>query len=120
MADGFVGRFEIVVPWRGNRRWPDVVKARIVTESFQLGARVMDVARRHDIASTIRLAAAGTTRPFDTASRFNTHPADRGKEVQRTSVCIVRGCAGTRGWMYRLRLRWPIFPWESWRWRSAL
>lgn len=51
MADGIglVGRLEIVEPRRGNRRWPDEVKARIVAESFQPGARVVDVARRHDI-----------------------------------------------------------------------
>lgn len=51
MADGsgLVGRLEIVEPRRGNRRWPDDVKARIVAESFQPGARVVDVARRHDI-----------------------------------------------------------------------
>lgn len=51
MADGSgpLGRVEIVEPRRGNRRWPDEVKARIVAESFQPGARVVDVARRHDI-----------------------------------------------------------------------
>lgn len=51
MADGsgFVGRCEVVEPRRGNRRWPDDVKARIVVESFWPGARVNDVARRHDI-----------------------------------------------------------------------
>ncbi len=51
MADGSgpVGRVEIVEARRGNRRWPDEVKARIVAESFQPGARVGDVARRHDI-----------------------------------------------------------------------
>jgi transposase len=51
MADGsgVVGRLDIVEPRRGNRRWPDDVKARIVAESFQPGARVVDVARRHDI-----------------------------------------------------------------------
>ena len=46
-GDGFVGRCEVVEPQRGNRRWPDDVKARIVAESFQPGARVVDVARRH-------------------------------------------------------------------------
>ena len=47
MADGsgLVGRLEVVEPRRGNRRWPDDVKARIVAESFQPGARVVDVAR---------------------------------------------------------------------------
>lgn len=51
MADGSgpVGRVAIVEARRGNRRWPDEVKARIVAESFQPGARVGDVARRHDI-----------------------------------------------------------------------
>lgn len=51
MADGSLrsGRVEVVEPRRGNRRWPDELKARIVAESFQPGARVVDVARRHDI-----------------------------------------------------------------------
>lgn len=49
-GDGFVGRCEIVEPRRrGNRSWPDEVKARIVVESFQPGVRVVDVARRHDL-----------------------------------------------------------------------
>ncbi|MER8607918.1 transposase [Mesorhizobium sp. M1233] len=51
MADGegFVGRCEVVEPRRGNRRWPNDLKARIVAESLQSGARVVDVARRHDL-----------------------------------------------------------------------
>ena len=49
VGDGFVGRCDVVEPRRGNRRWPDQVKARIVAESFQPGARVVDVARRHDL-----------------------------------------------------------------------
>jgi len=48
-GDGFVGRCDLVEPRRGTRRWPDHVKARIVAESFQPGARVVDVARRHDL-----------------------------------------------------------------------
>ena len=47
--DGFVGRYEVVEPRRGNRRWPDDVKARIVAESLEPGVRVVDVARRHDV-----------------------------------------------------------------------
>ncbi|MEH2702964.1 MULTISPECIES: IS66-like element accessory protein TnpA [Rhizobium] len=51
MADdeGFVGRFEVVEARRGNRRWPNELKPRIVAESLQPGARVIDVARRHDV-----------------------------------------------------------------------
>ena len=47
--DGFVGRYEVVEPRRGNRRWPDDVKARIVAESLEPGVRVVDVARRHGV-----------------------------------------------------------------------
>ncbi|MDG4674879.1 transposase [Shinella sp. 838] len=47
--DGFVGRYEVVEPRRGNRRWPEDMKARIVAESFEPGVRVADVARRHDV-----------------------------------------------------------------------
>jgi transposase len=49
-GDGFMGRCEVVEPRRrGKRRWPTEVKARIVAESLQPGARVCDVAARYDI-----------------------------------------------------------------------
>ena len=49
-GDGFMGRCEVVEPRRrGKRRWPAEVKARIVAESLQPGARVCDVAARYDI-----------------------------------------------------------------------
>ena len=49
VGDGFFGRCEVVGARRSNRRWPDAVKARIVAESFQPGATVAAVARRHDM-----------------------------------------------------------------------
>ncbi|MGY6411148.1 MAG: IS66-like element accessory protein TnpA [Alkalilacustris sp.] len=49
-CEGFVGSVEVVRRTRGHRRWPDAVKARIVAESFRPGARVVDVARRHELA----------------------------------------------------------------------
>ena len=49
--DGFVGRYEVVEPRLGNRRWPDDVKARVVAESLQPSVRVADVARRHDVVA---------------------------------------------------------------------
>ena len=49
-GDGFVGRCEVVEPRRrGKRRWLTEMKARIVAESLQPGARVVDVAARYDI-----------------------------------------------------------------------
>ena len=47
-GEGFDGCIEVVRRTRGYRRWPDAVKARIVADSFQVGARVVDVARRHE------------------------------------------------------------------------
>ena len=48
-VEGFDGRFEVVERPRGNRCWPNDVKARIVAESFQPGVRVVDVARGDQI-----------------------------------------------------------------------
>ena len=55
------GRLEVLEGPTGRRSWPDDVKARIVAESFQQGARVNEVAHRHGLAaqhlSTWRRAA---------------------------------------------------------------
>ena len=44
-------RMEVLTGPTGRRIWPDDVKARIVAESFQKGARVCDVARRNGVAA---------------------------------------------------------------------
>lgn len=49
-GEGFVGCVEVVRRTRGYRRWPEAVKARIVAESFRPKVRVVDVARRHELA----------------------------------------------------------------------
>ncbi len=55
-GDGFVGFYEIVEPHRrGNRSWPDALKAWIVADSFQPGVRVMDVARRGSVMNSVYL-----------------------------------------------------------------
>jgi transposase len=46
-VDGFAGRLEVIEGPSGRRSWPDEVKARIVRESLEPGARVSEVARRH-------------------------------------------------------------------------
>ncbi len=45
-----VERLEVLAGPTGRRAWPYEVKARIVLESFEPGARVVDVARRYGIA----------------------------------------------------------------------
>ena len=59
-----VSLMEVLEGPTGRRRWPDDLKARIVAETFEAGARVCDVARRHGLApqhlsTWRRLARAG-------------------------------------------------------------
>ena len=44
-----VSRIEVLDGPTGRRRWPDNLKARIVAESFQPGARVCDVAAKYGL-----------------------------------------------------------------------
>lgn len=44
-----VERLEVMAGPTGRRSWTEAVKARIVAESFEPGARVVDVARRHGL-----------------------------------------------------------------------
>lgn len=64
-------RLEVLEGPTGRRSWSDEAKAAIVAESFQPGARVCDVARKHNLASQHltawrRLAREGKIAlPFD-------------------------------------------------------
>jgi len=44
-----VSRIEVLDGPTGRRRWPDDLRARIVAESFQPGARVCDVAAKYGL-----------------------------------------------------------------------
>lgn len=46
---GCVTRMEVLEGPTGRRSWPDDLKARILGESFEQGARVCDVTRRHGL-----------------------------------------------------------------------
>jgi transposase len=48
---GNTTRLEVLEGPTGRRTWPDDVKGRIVAESFEPGARVAEVARRHGMAA---------------------------------------------------------------------
>ena len=48
---GNTNRLEVLEAPTGRRTWPGDVKGRIVAESFEPGARVADVARRHGMAA---------------------------------------------------------------------
>ncbi len=47
---GFAGQLEVLAGPTGRMRRSDELKGRIVAESWEPGARVADVARRHDAA----------------------------------------------------------------------
>ena len=45
----FLTNFGVVIGPRGQRRWPDALKAQIVAETLEPGATVRDVAARYDL-----------------------------------------------------------------------
>ena len=47
---GRIDRLEVLEGPSGRRSWSDAVKAQIVMESYAPGAKVCDVARRHEMA----------------------------------------------------------------------
>lgn len=71
-----VSRIEVLDGPTGRRRWPDDLKARIVAESFQPGARVCDVAAKYGLIARHLSEWRGLARkgelvvPIDVAPAF--------------------------------------------------
>lgn len=96
-----VSRIEVLDGPTGRRRWPDDLKARIVAESFQPGARVCDVAAKYGLIARHLSEWRGLARkgelvvPIDVAPAFvplviepladAAGPADTG--VIRVEIC---------------------------------
>src|SRR3954462_1746507 len=66
--DGSYRRIEVITGQRRRRRWTVEEKARIVAESFEDGANISEVARRHGVARGLltvwrhKLAAAASVK----------------------------------------------------------
>lgn len=71
-----VSRIEVLDGPTGRRRWPDDLRARIVAESFQPGARVCDVAAKYGLIARHLSEWRGLARkgelvvPIDVAPAF--------------------------------------------------
>lgn len=69
-----VSRIEVLDGPTGRRRWPDDVKARIVAESFQPGARVCDVAAKYGLIACHLSGWRGLARKEQLVLRVNAAP----------------------------------------------
>ena len=94
-----VSRIEVLDGPTGRRRWPDDLKARIVAESFQPGARVCDVAAKYGLIARHLSGWRGQARkgelvvPVDVAPTFvplviePLADASAGTGVIRVEIC---------------------------------
>ncbi len=78
-----MGRMEIVSGTERRRRWSDETKLRILTEADQPGARIGEVARRHDIMPGQIRYWRRTFSAFDASTAFVPVNVDDGDGVDR-------------------------------------
>ena len=73
-----------------RRRWSDEQRERILADAFQSGARVCDVARRHDVARSLiyqwRRAALRRTEPVFVPAVLVDGPPEKASGAMATIV----------------------------------
>ena len=84
-----------------RRRWSDEERSQILTEAFSLGARVAEVARRHDISTGLiytwrRKFHAAHAEPALPATPLPSFAEARVAEDERTAPAVVIDLAGGR------------------------
>jgi transposase len=79
-----MGRIEVLSGVERRRRWSDEAKLRILAEADQPGARIGEVARRHDIMPGQIRSWRKTFSAFDAAATF-------------APVTVVDGLSAERG-----------------------
>ncbi len=70
-----VSRIEVLDGPTGRRRWPQDLKARIVAESFEPGARVCDVAAKYELIARHLSEWRGQARKGELVVPINAAPA---------------------------------------------
>ena len=78
-----------------RRRWSDEQRERILVEAFQSGARVCDIARRHDVARSLiyqwRRAALRQTHPIFVPAVLVDEPPEQALEPIVAAVLDLPG-----------------------------
>lgn len=110
-----VDRLEIIEGPTGRRSWPDDVKARIVLESFEVGARVNEVARRNGLTPQHLSTWRGMARKgkLPVAIPDDEFPTFAALELETNEPVVVLPTAGIEidadGVTVRLPLDMPAF-----------
>ena len=95
-----VSRIEVLDGPTGRRRWPDEVKARIVAESLEPGARVCDVAQKYGLIARHLSQWRGLARKGKLVLSADSSPsfvpilgdpvASPGPVIEKTDTAVIR------------------------------
>ncbi|MGX1350499.1 transposase-like protein [Bradyrhizobium elkanii] len=97
---GSYRRIEVITGQRRRRQWTAEEKARIVAESFEEGANISEVARRHGV---VRGLLTVWRRKFATAASFQARQAScRSGSLPRA---VRRRQTSRTGWRLRMKCR---------------
>jgi transposase len=96
-----VGQVTVFSGPERRRRWSDEERSQILTEAFSSGARVAEVARRHDISTGLiytwrRKFYAAHAEPASPATPLTSFAEALVAEGERTAPAIVVDLAGGR------------------------
>ncbi|WP_415183116.1 transposase [Phaeovulum sp.] len=90
-----VSRIEVHDGPAGRRRWPDDIKARIVAESFQSGARVCDVAAKYGLIARQLSKRRGQVRKGELVVPIKAAPAFVPLMIERSVAATAAASADT-------------------------
>jgi transposase len=92
-----VSRIEVLDGPTGRRRWPQDLKARIVAESFEPGARVCDVAAKYGLIARHLSEWRGQARKGELVVPINAAPAFVPLVIERSVADTVAAASADTG-----------------------